>query len=796
MKLPITTIIPALLIFSTTITSFVIYKKNVNSADNDIRNYALQELKIDITRLQNILYNLLTEDNISDARVNLSVAAMNPAMQALILADEKNNIIAANRYIWINHAANKVVDFDDKIAFSIKQKNKPLIYFDKNKNKNHILKGYYPVVLQLISEDNVSRKKLGVLYAEVNIRNKLLVAKNKAFNQSLYFSGAMLLAVLLVSIVLHLLVSRRLNTLALASNSIALGDFDTNINIKGNDEISHLADSFNKMTHRIKKAFASREKAELELIDLNETLEKRINERTQLLAQAQDIAKIGSWVWDVLENTLYWSDRAFLIFGKEKDDFNPAMDDFFSLIYPEDIPTIKSAIDNTFISNEKYTIEYRLVCPDGGFRWVREEAVAEVDNNGHRLKLIAVIQDITSEKNEKEEKEKLEREIQQMQKMESLGQLTGGIAHDFNNMLAIIMGYTELSVTVANKLEDKKLIKYLEQVNMGSQRAKELVMQMLVFSRTSEASVDKENLLVIKSLNEIGLMLKPLLSSSIILNIINSDNALVIHADAVVLNQILMNLCINAKDSMVDDQGNIDIEASQVELNKEVCSSCFNLISGHFIQIEVKDNGAGISETQLNKIFEPFYTTKEVGKGSGMGLSMVHGLMHKHQGHLVVDSTEGIGSSFKLLFPVIQEGSAKNLIKDEPRIQEEVVNTQGRVLIVDDEVAIAGFLKEYLEDKGYQVQVINSSKEALEYFLKHYDVINLVITDYTMPDMTGVQLASEMLICSPDMPILLCSGYSQQINKEKALSLNLKGYIEKPINTTVLLEEIKAHIKN
>jgi len=177
-KFPITLIIPLVLVVSTTITSLIMYQKNLESEDKDIRNYALQELKLDITRLQNILYNLLTENKIADARVNLSVSAMKPEFKTLILTDEENKIIAANRYIWIDSIASKIVDYDNKMAAVVKLKNKPETYFDKE--RSYILKGYYPVVLQLESDKNISQKKLGVLFAEVNIKNKLIKAENKA----------------------------------------------------------------------------------------------------------------------------------------------------------------------------------------------------------------------------------------------------------------------------------------------------------------------------------------------------------------------------------------------------------------------------------------------------------------------------------------------------------------------------------------------------------------------------------------------------------------------------------------
>ena len=792
MKSPITIVIPVVLIVSATTTSFIAYKENIESADKNIRSYAIQEMKLDVTRLQNILYNLLTENNLSDARVNLSVTAMNPDIHSLALADETNKIIAANRYIWTDSLAKDVLSFDNEIAARVKLNNKPITFYDKD--KKHILKGYYPVVLELESKRNVSQKKLGILFVEVNIKNKLVSAQNKALEQSAVFAGSMFLTSLLVALLLHFLISRRLNILDLATKSIAKGNYDMTVPLSGNDEITNLASSYNQMIHQIKEAFALREKSKHELVLLNETLEERIQKRTDLLKQAQHIAKMGNWVWYAEEDSMYWSDEAYKICGLELGVFVLTYDDFLSVVHPEDVSDIKNGIEESFEKDEKYIAEHRIILPDGGVRWVREEAIPEIGSDGKRIKMTGIMRDITNEKLESEEKKKLERELQQMQKMESLGQLTGGIAHDFNNMLAIILGYNELAQTLADTNNDEKLANYLKQIELSSKRASELVGQMLAFSRV-EGDVDKqENISLMKMLSEIKSMLKPLLSSSIILNIAKMEKEYTIHADTAMFTQMLLNLCLNAKDAMLHGQGHIDIDVSNITLRESCCSSCFKTISGDFIQVSVKDNGAGLSKETLHRIFEPFFTTKGVGKGTGMGLAMVHGIMHKHQGHLIVDSKEGIGSTFKLLFPVFEGEFQTELNKDGNDVEDKTEN-KGNILIVDDELAIASFLKEYLENKGYKTTVINDSKKALEYFLKNNKKTDIVISDYTMPGLTGFQLAEYMLTHDPDIPIILCSGFGQGINKEKALNINIKACIEKPINTAVLLKEIKKYIR-
>ena len=791
MRLPITIIIPVVLVVSTTIASLLMYMQDISSEEDSIRKHAMHDLKLDIARLQNILYNLLTEDNIAEARVNLSVTAMNPAMQALILADETNKVLAANRYIWTGNHANKVVDFDVEIAAEVKRSNQSQTFFD-NERKN-ILKGYYPVVLQLKSTNGYSGKKSGTLFARVDIKHEIIAAHQKALNHSLLFGSVMLLSSLLVALLLHILISRRLNALALASEDIAAGKYDTQVNISGNDEITHLADSFNLMVDRINKAFTSREKAETELLKLNETLESRVNERTQLLREAHHIAQMGNWVWNIPEESLYWSDEVFTIFGYKEKRFTPTVALFFESIYFDDLPVLEREIESAFKHNKKYKLEHRILLPDGSVRWIRQEGLPTLDNDGNRLKLTGIVQDITGYKKEMLEREQLEREIQQMQKMESLGQLTGGIAHDFNNILAIISGYTELAKNITHKIGNEKLSRHLEQIYSSSKRASELIAQMLAFSRTDSDYSKKENLSVNKLLSEIKLMLQPLLSSSISLNVLIKDD-FNIYANSVMLNQVLMNLCVNAKDAMRDGVGEIDIEAKKVSLQNETCSSCFNSFSDDFIQISVSDNGIGMAEEKLHRIFEPFFTTKGVGKGSGMGLSMVHGIMHKHDGHVIVESKPDYSSTFKLLFPVSEHNHKLELKEESISRDDYVGDEQGTILVVDDEEALAEFIKDFLENYNFNPVVMHDSRKALEYFLDNFNDIDLVLTDYTMPGMTGGQLAEYMITTKPDIPIILCSGYSDLINKEEALNLGIKDYIEKPINTKLLLEAIRLHI--
>ena len=258
------------------------------------------------------------------------------------------------------------------------------------------------------------------------------------------------------------------------------------------------------------------------------------------------------------------------------------------------------------------------------------------------VKLIVDVRDIT-------EREQLYAQLQQAQKMEAIGLLTGGIAHDFNNMLASIMGFTQLAMDLSEDLGNDKLNEYLQEVNQAGERARDLIAQMLSFSRRN---AEKE-LLPLKLailIKEVVSMLRPMLPSSIGINYKVEGDIPMVKADPVKIHQVLMNLCINARDA-IDGHGRIDLYLRLGHMDKAICSSCHNSINGEFVEIAIVDNGPGIKKSHLNKIFDPFFTTKEVGKGTGMGLSVVHGIMHDHLGHIVLESRSAKGTTFRLLFP-------------------------------------------------------------------------------------------------------------------------------------------------
>ena len=416
-----------------------------------------------------------------------------------------------------------------------------------------------------------------------------------------------------------------------------------------------------------------------------------------------------------------------------------------------------------------------------------------ISPEGEPARFIAVVRDITDRISEEKEKEHLRTQLQQAQKMESIGQLTGGIAHDFNNMLASIIGYTDLALE-RFVTEEGKLSTYLHEVKYAGERGRNLVAQLLAFSRMSPN--EPEFLSVQLSVKEALNMLRSIIPSNIDVRLQCDDELPKVFMDLTHLNQIIMNLCINARDSITTDRvGNININIFKQDYVNYKCNSCYEDINGSFIEVSISDTGRGMSPAVMEKIFEPFYTTKDVDKGTGMGLSMVHGIIHEHGGHILVESTINKGTVFHVLLPFnenyIEAGNIKNINTIE---QTGQINNSANILVVDDDKSVGLFLAELLEMKGYNVTYESVSEIALNLLHDNPKKFDLLITDQAMPSMTGIQLTKKLRKLLPELPVILCTGYSENLDEESAKQQGVTGYLTKPIDANQLCTLLKESL--
>ncbi|MCP4577968.1 MAG: response regulator, partial [Deltaproteobacteria bacterium] len=388
---------------------------------------------------------------------------------------------------------------------------------------------------------------------------------------------------------------------------------------------------------------------------------------------------------------------------------------------------------------------------------------------------ILYIFDITDRKN-------LESQLQQAHKMEAIGTLAGGIAHEFNNILGIIFGNIELAMEEVPEWNTAR--HNLEEIRTNSLRARDVVKQMLNFSRRSEHAFMPINLcsFIDESINFIRFSIPTTIK--IKKNV--SAKFVTINADPTQINQVLLNLSSNAAHAMRDKGGILEIGLENVDLDEDALKPFGGLSPGTHVKLTVRDTGSGIETENLEHIFDPFFTTKEVGEGSGMGLSVVHGIVKDHGGNISVESEPGNGTAFHILIPVIEEE-----VRLETEFEAPLLEGSERILFVDDEESLVLAAKKNLEDMGYVVAAKTSPVEALEMFKEQPDEFDLVATDMTMPDIPGDRLAAEIMKIRPKTPIVLCTGHSDRMNEEQAEEMGIRAYVMKPY----LVSELAATIR-
>jgi len=417
--------------------------------------------------------------------------------------------------------------------------------------------------------------------------------------------------------------------------------------------------------------------------------------------------------------------------------------------------------------------------------WLRISVVR--DARGAIRNFVGVFSDITNAVEAEEQKKTLQLQLLQAQKMEALGQLTGGIAHDFNNILSSILGYTDLALTLSGENTEGKRTEYLQQVYKAGERARDLIAQMLMYSRGDITGEKRPSILYPLVVDTIK-MIRPTFPSSISMELHYSpDKDLSVIVDPVQIQQMMVNLCINARDA-IGDKGSIDLIVSNHSAVQETCDSCHESFSGTFVNLSVTDTGDGMSPETIRHIFDPFFTTKDVGKGTGMGLSMVHGIVHGHGGHIRVTSNPGKGTEFRISLPRADQHDEDNKVAA-ASFPERIQGTGKRILVVDDEQAITSLLKEQLLKFNFSVSGFTDSQLAMDHFLEDITRYDLIITDQSMPGMTGTEMTKLILEVRPDIPVILCTGYGNMPATEFEQA-GVRACLNKPVNLETILKTV------
>lgn len=422
------------------------------------------------------------------------------------------------------------------------------------------------------------------------------------------------------------------------------------------------------------------------------------------------------------------------------------------------------AFHNSLKSGEIETSTQRtgLLAPDGDETIFDITASPVRDKEGGISGIIIIAQNVT-------EQYRLERQLRHTQKMEAIGTLAGGVAHDFNNVLTPIMGYSEIIRLKMRKddYEDQAVYDYLEEILKAAKRAKSLVEQVLTFSR----SIEKKAVLqyIHPIIKEVLKLMRVTLPSTITIKQDIEENCGRVLIDSVQLHQVMINLCTNASHAMEGNHGTLTVKLKAVPPGAD---------GKEWLELTIADTGCGIDEALLDRIFEPYFTTKEKTSGTGMGLAMVHGIISRQGGHIQVESNVGKGTTFKIFLPVARRESGLEQVIS----INDLKGGSGNILLVDDEEQVVQVTGEILQSLGYTVIGRTSPEEALQIFAEAPHTFDLLLTDLTMPALTGLELAEKIKNIRSDLPIILCTGYSDQVSKDAAVHAGIDEYCMKPIS--------------
>ena len=429
-----------------------------------------------------------------------------------------------------------------------------------------------------------------------------------------------------------------------------------------------------------------------------------------------------------------------------------------------------------------------------GTPWYCEYRASLVHFRG-RPHFMLMVRDITERKEAEDARAALEEQLRQAQRMETIGQLTGGIAHDFNNILTGLLGYVEVAKEHVENLQDAKLSRYLDRAHRSGLRARNLVQQMLTFSRGQRGQPRPVDLAQVT--REMIVLLESTLPSSIELSKRIPDRLPTTVLDPLHFEQVLLNLCINSRDAM-NGVGKLAIELSERQCTEcFCCASCHQPLDGCFVELAITDTGPGIPPDVQQRMFEPFYSTKETSKGTGMGLAIVHGIVHEYGGHLVVKSEVGRGTTIRVLLPcapsalTIPIASSQTCVAHLARAQ-----LSGHVLCVDDNPEVGEFMQELLEEWGLEVTRFEDSLAARAYFETHPDQFDFVLLDQTMPSMTGLELATVLLNNRPRLAVLLYTGYSDRVNEETVKAAGVRALIKKPLDLANFRRQVESLLQD
>jgi len=513
--------------------------------------------------------------------------------------------------------------------------------------------------------------------------------------------------------------------------------------------------------------------------------EKALRESEKRLGLALEGADLHLWEFNLRSRELYIRQQLIDDLGYSGHEIQSHADFLEEIMHPDDTIAYKDAIaDHTMGLRPYCECSFRLKDASGENRWILLRGkITERDRSGEPLLMNGTYLDITRQKEAEEKSISYEKQLIQAHKMEAIGTLSAGIAHDFNNILGAILLNTQLAIRESPAQSRNRVL--LERVVKASNRAKELVTQILQFSRQSEQ--ERKPVEIIPIIKESLKFLRAMISSDIKISHTIKTQCSRVMIDPTQIYQILLNLCTNAEHAMREHGGVLSVELSDIIIDESQAMHNPELQPGMFLNLSVSDTGYGISQEIIDRIFDPFFTTKNPGEGTGMGLSVVHGIVKSYGGTILIESSPSHGTRFDILLP-------KAEIEMVPEIPESTFIPHGseHILLVDDEKDLIKIEKQILESLGYRVTGQTDPIGALEYFRENPSGVDIVITDMTMPGMPGTELAMKLKNIRKDLPVILCTGYNVMLSPEKIEDLGIDKLLLKPVGHQALAESIRS----
>ena len=531
------------------------------------------------------------------------------------------------------------------------------------------------------------------------------------------------------------------------------------------------------------------------LEELNETIEQAVAQRTAeltkenaerrksqtQLAQAQQIARLGSWEWEITNNKVIWSEQTRRLYGRRPEDTELSMETCLERVHPEDLQRVKDTMAESLRTRQPFTCDHRVVLPDGSQRVMSGRGEIVLNEAGEPIRMIGTVQDITDLKQAEQALRRSEDRLLQAQKMEAVGRLAGGVAHDFNNILTVIGGYCAMGLQTLDK--NDPLQKNITEIQNASERAASLTRQLLAFSRKQ---VLQPRVLQLNDIvQNMEKMLRRLIGEDIELSIVFDSGLGRVKADPGQLEQVIMNLAVNARDAMPRG-GKLTIGTSNVVVDHKLKFRNRTLDVGKYVLLAITDNGVGMTEEVKAHLFEPFFTTKGLGKGTGLGLATCYGIISQSGGDIHVYSEANCGTTFKIYLPrtdALLETTAAADNSDMPAGTESI-------LIVEDDPSVRRLAVVILRNCGYKIQEANNAFEALEAIRRnpHFD---LVLSDVIMPQMSGKELSDKIRAQWPQTKILLMSGYTDDALAHHGVLDEGLLFLEKPFSPTKLTRKVR-----